>query len=70
MVEAVIFNPTWTVPQSIVKGEGLGAKVIGNPGWAKAAGYKGTKGSDGVIYVVQQPGPTNSFGLDEARHAK
>ena len=63
MVEAVIFNPTWTVPQSIVKGEGLGAKVIGNPGWAKAAGYKGTKGADGVIYVVQQPGPTNSLGL-------
>ena len=63
MVEAVIYNPTWTVPQSIVKGEGLGAKVLGNPGWAKANGYKGTKGSDGVIYVVQQPGPTNSLGL-------
>ena len=63
MVEAVIYNPTWTVPQSIVKGEGLGAKVMGNPGWAKAAGYKGTKGADGVIYVVQQPGPNNSLGL-------
>lgn len=63
MVEAVIYNPTWTVPQSIVKGEGLGAKVLGNPGWAKAAGYKGTKGADGVIYVVQQPGPNNSLGL-------
>lgn len=63
MVEAVIYNPTWTVPQSIVKGEGLGAKVLGNPGWAKAAGYKGTKGADGVIYVVQQPGPQNSLGL-------
>jgi murein L,D-transpeptidase YcbB/YkuD len=62
-VEAVIFNPTWTVPQSIVKGEGLGAKVMGNPGWAKAAGYKGTKGADGVVYVVQQPGPNNSLGL-------
>jgi len=62
-VEAVIYNPTWTVPQSIVKGEGLGAKVIGNPGWAKAAGYKGTKAADGTIYVVQQPGPTNSLGL-------
>ena len=34
MVEGVVFNPTWTVPQSIVKGEGLGAKVLGNPGWA------------------------------------
>lgn len=63
MVEAVIYNPTWTVPQSIVKGEGLGARVMGNPGWARANGYKGTRGSDGVIYVVQQPGPNNSLGL-------
>ena len=62
-VQGVIFNPTWTVPQSIVKGEGLGAKVLGNPGWAKAAGYKGTKGADGFVTVVQQPGKGNSLGL-------
>ena len=62
-VEGVIFNPTWTVPQSIVMGEGLGAKVLGNPRWAQANGYKGTKGSDGWISVVQQPGPGNSLGL-------
>ncbi|WP_421989719.1 L,D-transpeptidase family protein [Qipengyuania sp.] len=63
MVEAVIFNPTWTVPQSIVKGEGLGAKVLNNPGWARANGYKATKGANGWISVVQQPGPGNSLGL-------
>jgi murein L,D-transpeptidase YcbB/YkuD len=62
MVEGVVFNPTWTVPQSIVKGEGLGAKVLGNPGWAKSAGYTATKGPNGHISVVQQPGPTNSLG--------
>ncbi len=63
-VEGVIFNPTWTVPQSIVKGEGLGAKVLGNPGWAKAAGYKGTRDpKTGFVTVVQQPGPGNSLGL-------
>jgi len=62
-VEGVIFNPTWTVPQSIVKGEGLGAKVLGNPAWAKAAGYKATRAADGTVYVVQQPGPTNSLGM-------
>lgn len=61
-VQGVIFNPTWTVPQSIVKGEGLGAKVLNNPAWAKAAGYKATKGANGWITVVQQPGPTNSLG--------
>jgi murein L,D-transpeptidase YcbB/YkuD len=64
VVQGVIFNPTWTVPQSIVKGEGLGAKVLGNPGWAKAAGYKATKDPvTGTITVVQQPGKGNSLGL-------
>jgi murein L,D-transpeptidase YcbB/YkuD len=62
-VEGVIFNPTWSVPQSIVVGEGLGTKVMANPAWAKTAGYKGTKSADGTIYVVQQPGPTNSLGV-------
>ncbi|MET0251639.1 MAG: L,D-transpeptidase family protein [Novosphingobium sp.] len=62
-VEGVIFNPTWTVPQSIVKGEGLGARLIGNPGAAARQGYKVTKASNGVITVVQQPGKGNSLGL-------
>ncbi|AKH42660.1 murein L,D-transpeptidase YcbB/YkuD [Altererythrobacter atlanticus] len=62
-VEGVIFNPTWTVPQSIVKGEGLGQKVLNNPAWAKAKGYKATRGADGYIGVVQQPGPANSLGM-------
>lgn len=63
MVEGVVFNPTWTVPQSIVKGEGLGARVLGNPGWARTKGYKATRGANGWVSVVQQPGPTNSLGL-------
>ncbi|MCL4671480.1 MAG: L,D-transpeptidase family protein [Sphingomonadaceae bacterium] len=62
-VEGVIFNPTWTVPQSIVKGEGLGARVLGNPAWAKKAGYTATKGANGFVTVVQQPGPGNSLGF-------
>ena len=62
-VSGVIFNPTWTVPQSIVKGEGLGARVLGNPAWAKSQGYTATKAADGNVYVVQQPGPTNSLGM-------
>lgn len=62
-VEGVIFNPNWTVPQSIVKGEGLGARVLNNPGWARSAGYTATKGENGWVTVVQQPGPTNSLGL-------
>ncbi|MFW5634397.1 MAG: L,D-transpeptidase family protein [Erythrobacter sp.] len=62
MVEGVVFNPTWTVPQSIVRGEGLGQRVLSDPAWARAKGYKATRGANGYITVVQQPGPTNSLG--------
>jgi murein L,D-transpeptidase YcbB/YkuD len=62
-VEAVVFNPTWTVPQSIVVGEGLGRQLIGNPAKALAQGYKVSKAKNGVITVVQQPGPRNSLGV-------
>jgi murein L,D-transpeptidase YcbB/YkuD len=63
IVEGVVFNPTWTVPQSIVKGEGLGQRALANPGWARAQGYKATRGANGYVSVVQQPGPTNSLGI-------
>ena len=62
-IEGVVFNPTWTVPQSIVKGEGLGERVMANPAWAKRNGYVGPRGANGYITVVQQPGPGNSLGL-------
>ena len=58
-VEAVVFNPTWTVPQSIVRGEGLGASLLRAP----RAGYKVTRNADGSLTVVQQPGPSNALGL-------
>ena len=63
VVQGVVFNPTWTVPQSIVKGEGLGAKLIGNPASALRQGYKVSRSKDGTITVVQQPGPGNSLGM-------
>jgi len=62
-VSGVIFNPTWTVPQSIVVGEGLGNRVLNNPTWARNNGYRATRGADGFITVVQQPGPGNSLGM-------
>jgi len=61
-VQAVVFNPTWTVPQSIVKGEGLGARLLANPASARAQGYKVARLADGTISVVQQPGDNNSLG--------
>ncbi len=63
MVEGVIFNPTWTVPQSIVVGEGLGAKLLANPASAEARQYTVTKGANGYVSVVQKPGPFNALGL-------
>lgn len=63
IVEGVVFNPTWTVPQSIVKGEGLGSRLLGNPRRAAREGYRVTKAANGFITVVQQPGPGNSLGL-------
>ncbi len=62
-VKAVVFNPTWTVPQSIVVGEGLGRQLIGNPASALRQGYKVSRAANGVITVVQQPGPRNALGL-------
>jgi murein L,D-transpeptidase YcbB/YkuD len=62
-VEGVLFNPTWTVPQSIVVGEGLGRRLLANPARARAEGYKVARGADGTISVVQQPGPGNALGL-------
>ncbi len=61
-VKNVVFNPTWTVPQSIVVGEGLGARLIGNPRQAAREGYVATKNADGTITVVQQPGENNALG--------
>ncbi len=61
-VKNVVFNPTWTVPQSIVVGEGLGERLIGNPAAAKREGYVATRAADGTITVVQQPGDGNSLG--------
>ena len=61
-VTAVVFNPTWTVPQSIVRGEGLGPQLLANPARARREGYKVSRAADGSISVVQQPGDGNALG--------
>ena len=62
-VQNVVFNPTWTVPQSIVVGEGMGARLIRDPAAARRQGYAVSRAKDGTITVVQQPGKGNSLGL-------
>lgn len=62
-VTAVVFNPTWTVPQSIVRGEGLGARLLANPASARRQGYAVSRAANGMVTVVQQPGQNNALGL-------
>ncbi len=62
-VEAVVFNPTWTVPQSIVVGEGMGQRLLGKRNSVVSGGYRATRAANGMMTVVQQPGPNNSLGL-------
>lgn len=59
-VTGVIFNPTWSVPQSIIA-ESVGALVRNNPGTARARGYTWSYAGGG-LRVVQQPGPQNALG--------
>jgi murein L,D-transpeptidase YcbB/YkuD len=59
-VTGVIFNPTWTVPQSIIA-ESVGSLVRNSPGAARSRGYKWSS-TNGHLSVVQGPGPGNSLG--------
>jgi murein L,D-transpeptidase YcbB/YkuD len=49
--QTIVANPTWTVPQSILKAGGLRGK-----------GFRYTRNPDGSIRAVQAPGPTNALG--------
>lgn len=59
-VTAIIFNPWWDVPQSIVA-ESVGQLVRANPAEAQAKGYVVSRSRAG-IRVRQSPGPTNALG--------
>jgi len=55
-VQAVVFNPTWTIPQSIIEHEHMTADK------ARAKGFKVTENGDGSLTIVQPPGDNNSLG--------
>jgi L,D-transpeptidase YcbB len=59
-VTAVILNPAWHVPQSIIA-ESVGSLVRNNPQVARARGYVWSY-SGGGLRVTQQPGPQNALG--------
>jgi L,D-transpeptidase YcbB len=58
-VTAVILNPSWYVPQSIIA-ESVGSLVRNRPQVARARGY--TWSYSGGLRVTQQPGPQNALG--------
>ncbi len=62
-VQAVVFNPNWTVPQSIIQHEPHFAKLAASPSLARREGYLATTNASGMVTLVQQPGPRNSLGL-------
>ncbi|MGY3581516.1 murein L,D-transpeptidase YcbB/YkuD [Bradyrhizobium sp. USDA 4341] len=72
-VDYVRVNPTWTVPESIIKANGWRAKLRSNPGWFSRNGFDvavGGKTMDprdgaslaGAATFIQRPGPENALG--------
>ena len=55
-VKAVVFNPTWTIPQSIIEHDGITAAR------GRRMGYKVTTSESGTLTMVQPPGDRNSLG--------
>lgn len=60
-VQAVILNPSWHVPQSIIA-ESVGRLVRSSPGTARARGYTWARDGAGRLQVTQVPGPNNALG--------
>jgi len=58
-IDKLIFNPTWTVPQSIAESEFL-PKMDKNPGYLQAHHFRLV--SRDPLEIVQEPGPKNALG--------
>ncbi len=60
-VTAVVFNPSWSVPQSIVE-ESVGRIVRNAPALARQRGYVWSVDDRARLRVTQLPGPQNALG--------
>ncbi len=60
-VQAVVINPPWNVPQSIIA-ESVGALVRNRPATARERGYAWSIAPGGGLRVTQRPGPGNALG--------
>lgn len=73
-VEAVFLNPTWTVPETILRDEGWRREIASDPDWADRNGFDvvvgGRRVSAGRVgssdlsraTLVQRPGADNALG--------
>jgi murein L,D-transpeptidase YcbB/YkuD len=59
-ITSVVFNPDWTVPESILRNEVLPA-IAANPDYL-AQHHMEMSGSAGTLRVRQRPGPWNALG--------
>lgn len=57
----IVFSPTWTVPQSIVRGEIL-PEIRKNPNYLAKKGMERIGGTDANPVIRQKPGPGNALG--------
>jgi L,D-transpeptidase YcbB len=62
LAQGVVFNPTWTVPQSIIKNE-LGGMISRSPSGGSSGSYTWKRYAGGGLSVVQKAGPNNALGL-------
>ncbi len=60
-IQYIIINPSWHVPQSIIKKDFI-PKLEANPDYLAERGFD-VRVSDGHLIVKQPPGPRNALGL-------
>lgn len=73
-VASVTLNPTWTVPETILRAEGWRSEISSDPDWAERNGFDVIVGGRRLapgrveavelakLTLVQRPGPDNALG--------
>ncbi len=61
MIDRVVLNPTWLVPESIKEKE-YDPKLIDEPDWYETHGFRIKTYGGGRELLIQDPGPGNSLG--------
>lgn len=60
-ISKIVFNPTWTIPESIVKNEIL-PKMKSDPGYLKKKNMEIVSQNDSIPVIKQLPGKDNALG--------